>query len=121
MIVPTAGLELLHVPPEVPFVYVTQEPWHTLVGPPMPSGALTTVTANVDRQPPCVYVITVLPVPAPAVAAPVTGLIVMIPAGNADQKPGAGALVYVVLAPVHRLGGPVIGDGFGFTVATTVE
>lgn len=59
----------------------------------MPRGALTTVTARVERQPPCVYVITVLPGLTPAVAAPVTGLIVMIPAGNADQNPGAGALV----------------------------
>jgi hypothetical protein len=74
---------------------------------------------SVERQPEFVYVIIVVPI-GPAVAAPVTGLIVMIPAGNADQNPGAGALVYVALAPEHKLGGPVIGDGLGLTV-TTVE
>jgi hypothetical protein len=50
-IVPTATLLLVHTPPLIPSVKVTDEPTHTLDGPPMAEGDGATVTVMVAKQP----------------------------------------------------------------------
>jgi hypothetical protein len=99
---------------------VTQVPLHKDEEPVMGPGAVTTDTVSVDRQPPAVYVIIVVPAAIP-VDAPVTGLMEAIPAGAIVQNPPDGPLEYAEATPTQTLTGPVMGNGLGLTVATVVE
>lgn len=119
-IVPTAGVELLHAPPDVALLRVVDCPVHTVNMPVIEEGAGFTVTITLLWQPVGVLLITVevpkeipvtIPVETPHVAT--DGLLLL------QVTPGVAEL-NVDVPPTQILSIPVIGAGSAFTVTTAI-
>ena len=117
--VPTAGLELLQVPPAVGFDRVVVEPRHAVGIPVIAPGDATTVTIAVSKQPPNAYVTIVVPGATP-VMIPLAEPIVATPVLLLVQLPPAVVLLSVTDELTQMVESPVIGAGFGFMVTTLV-
>ena len=118
--VATDVLLLLHVPDGVTSLRLVVEPWHTDEIPRIAPGKGFTVTTAAVRQPvgntkmivdvPADTPVT-RPLDAPARATPVALLL---------HVPGALASESCVVNPAHTSRVPIMADGNGFTVTTTV-
>ena len=116
--VPTATVLLLQVPPAVLLPNVVVCPWHTSGIPLMLPGTALMVITMVFIQPVGgVLVIIAVPLPRP-VTLPVVGLTDTV-ASALVQVPPATELARVIVAPTHKLVGPVI-TGSGYTVTGVV-
>lgn len=125
LIVPVAGVPLLHVPPGVALDSSEVLPWQILIEPVMAAGMGCTVNTDVVKQVlGKVYVMIVVPgggvadmpvtrpVPKPTVA--IAGLLLVhVPLGT--------GWLSVVVNPSHTLNVPVIATGAGVTVTTIVD
>jgi hypothetical protein len=112
--------EELQVPPEVPSVNVVPELMQTAEDPPIAAGGPLTVTVTVARQPVLsVYVIIDEPVAIPVTTPDVDPMLATAVLLLFQVPPGVASLSVLVL-PMHRAVVPVIGRGFGFTVAVAV-
>jgi hypothetical protein len=109
LIVPTAGVLLLHVPPASALLRDRVEPEHTLP-PPVTGREGLTVATIVELQPVlAVYVMDAVP-PAIPVTRPLVGFTVATPMAPLDHVPPDGALLSVVVAPWHIAADPDTGD-----------
>jgi hypothetical protein len=117
--VPTAVLELLHVPPAVGFDNVVVDPRHAVGIPVIAPGDATTVTIAVSKHPPNAYVTIVVPGDTP-VMIPLDEPIVATPVLLLVQLPPAVVLLSVTEELTQIVESPVIGAGFGFIVTTLV-
>jgi hypothetical protein len=120
LIVPTAGLLLLHVPPAGEPVSDWVEPsqtWITAGDMPVGNGLMSIVC--VREHPAIVYERTLVPANAPQTF-PVPAVTVTLPL-LALHAPPAGVLVSVVQLPTQRLVAPVITPGSAFTVTVVLR
>jgi hypothetical protein len=108
-IVATERFELLHVPPATASLSVTEAPAHTVDGPAIRPGVVTTFTVTVEKHPdPSVYVMVTLPAVGPPVTTPeeepmlATGglLLLHVPPGVGSDK--------VTDEPAHTVVGPIM-------------
>lgn len=117
-IVPIAAVLLLQVPPAVLLPRVVVWPWHTSGMPLIVPGTALIVIVVVFWQPvDGVLVIIAVPLLRP-VTAPVVGLTNTV-ASALVQVPPAIVLESVIVAPTHKLAGPVM-TGSGYTVTGVV-
>jgi len=119
VIVATAGVALLHVPPPVASLNVVVDPSHTFNVPVIAAGIGLTVTVLVTKQPvPKVYDITDVPPDTPVITPPA---VIVATAGVALlHVPPPVASLKVVVEPAHTVAVPVMAAGNGFTVTVAV-
>jgi hypothetical protein len=117
--VPTAVLELLHVPPAVGFDRVVVAPRHAVGIPVIAPGDATTVMIAVSKQPPNAYVTIVVPGDTPVIM-PLDEPMVATPVLLLVQLPPAVVLLRVTDELTQIVESPVIGAGLGFMVTTLV-
>ncbi len=119
--VPTAVLLLIHVPPDVVFVNVVDDPSQRTNVPAIAAGFELTVAMVVLLQPVAsVYVIFDVPAVTPVRAAfdePIVATAVVL----LLQVPPAGVALSVVVIPIHVCVVPLITDGRAFTVTSFVD
>ena len=114
----TEALLLLHVPPALASVSVTDEPVQMPLTPLMADGRSLTVTMVVVMQPVGkVYVMIVVPNATP-VTTPEPATTVAIVVLSLAHVPPVEASVSDVVAPMQTLAVPVMVAGNGFTVIT---
>lgn len=122
-LVPTVAIvtgELLHVPPEDVSVSTVVAPWQTVDAPPITAGCGFTVTVAVRIQPVELRVKSMMDVPLDT---PLTTPVLPIVATDNElllHVPDPEGSVSEVVPPTHTTGVPLINDGKGFTVTTTV-
>lgn len=122
LIVATAVLLLLHVPPGVLLKKDTTEPAHARDGPIIESRTTQLLSRTVywALQPAAdVYVTTQVPTPTPVII-PEVGLMVSTVGHALDHVPPGGVAAMVIKFPVHTTVGPLI-IGVGFTVTTSID
>lgn len=107
LIVATPVLVLLHAPPGVASLSVTEFPMHTLRGPIIGPSAFTVTTVVVKQPPGVVYVIVLVPVPIPEVE-PVDVMVATEVLLLAHVPLGV-KLLSIVALPWHMVVVPVIG------------
>lgn len=117
----TTGLLLVHTPPDVASVSVTEVPTHSMAaGPAIGNGPSVTVSVRVTKQPVgSVYVIVAEPVITP-VNNPVAEPMMAIEVELLVHVPPAVLSVSVVVAPAQSAPAPVMTAGSGLTVSTAV-
>ena len=119
LIVATAGVALLQVPPAVASANVVVEAWHTVVVPVIIAGNGLTVTVVVTKHPVAnVYDITDVPDVTPVTTPP--ALIVATAGVALLQVPPAVTSANAVVEPAHTVTVPVIAAGKGLTVTVAV-
>jgi hypothetical protein len=117
LIVATAVLSLIHVPPGAVLASVMVAPWHTVLLPVIgPGSGVTRIVVVVWQPAAVVNRITAWPGDTP-VRSPVLVFIVAIGVFRLVHVPAA-VLASVMVAPMHTDDGPVIG-AIGFTVTLT--
>jgi hypothetical protein len=111
-------LLLVHVP--LTFVRDVILPAQVTPAPVMDAGSAFTVTSAVFVQPEDVYVTIAVPSDTP-LTTPVVLPTEAIPLADELHVPADGVLPNVVVAPIHTLRVPVIGEGIAFTVTIVVS
>ena len=121
VIVATAVLPLVHVPPEGEHVSETLLAGHSVVGPVIVLGRGLTVNVRVRKHPvlASLYVTVVVPV-VTVLTIPAAALIVATPVLLLLQVPPSVVLLIVILEPRHTEPGPPITDGKSLTVTIAV-
>jgi hypothetical protein len=115
LIVATAGVELLHVPPAVTSLSVVVDPWQTEEVPAIAAGKGLTVTVLVIKQPVgIVYEITDVPPDIP-VTTPEELIVATASVALLQVPPGVASLS-VVVDPAQTVDVPVIAAGKGLIV-----
>jgi hypothetical protein len=110
---------LLHVPPDDASVSVVVIPIHTVLLPPMDTGAATTVTATLaPAAQPVEYVMFATPPPVPVTTPPAVTVAILVL--SEFQLPPVLASVNVVVALTQMLPPPVTGAGVAYTVVVAV-
>jgi hypothetical protein len=118
--VATVVLLLAHVPPGIELPSVVAAPVHKLLAPVIAPGAGFTVTTVVVAHPvDSVYEIIEVPEETPSTE-PSEGLTIATEGLLLDHVPPVVPSERVVDAPVHTVAVPIIVDGSGLTVTTTV-
>ena len=121
LMVATALLLLVHVPPPVTSISVVVKPIHTLAVPVMAPGMGFTVMVFVVLQPVgSKYVITGVDVPDTPVTMPVAEPMVASVVIELLQMPPGVVLLKVVVAAIQTVAGPEIADGSGLIVTACV-
>jgi hypothetical protein len=111
---------LLHVPPDVASLNVTDDPAHTVPMPAIEAGNGLTVTTVVAIQfKPVVYVMFAVPAPAPVMLL-VPGATVATERLSLDHTPPATVLLNTVVNPLHTVVTPDIADGVEYIVAESI-